>query len=200
MKIKWFLLALILLLTGCVRMDQGKTGSQDFTFKNKWARQATLQELTRWSIRGALSIQQPGESEIANYSWWQQGQQNYRITLASSLNLYQITVTGANGQVQLRRGSRDVIQASTPEALLQRSLGWQLPVSNLYYWVRGLPATGRKVASYDRYGHLATLRQSGWRVQYHSYTHYGRLDLPRKITMRRNGIKVTFVIKSWSFS
>lgn len=187
----------MLLLMGCVNLDVPKQGKQQFAFENKWQRQAALKEISRWKIRGALSVQQPGESEIANYNWQQRGRRNYRIELASSLNLYQIVITGNQGRVVLRRGKQPPLKASSPERLLQKSVGWVLPVSNLYYWVRGLPAPGQHQARYDRYGHLSTLAQSGWRIRYRSYTNLGRQDLPRKMELQRGRLKVTFVVKSW---
>jgi outer membrane lipoprotein LolB len=53
-------------------------------------------------------------------------------------------------------------------SLIQRALGWDMPVAHLGWWVQGDPAPGVAVQAVERdaHGRLAGLTQDGWRIAY----------------------------------
>ena len=50
-------------------------------------------------------------------------------------------ISGTPGQVTLNSAKTGLIQAATPEELLQRATGWQAPITHLVDWVQAKPAT-----------------------------------------------------------
>ena len=80
---------------------------------------------------------------------------------------------------------------------MQQQLGWRLPLSNLFYWMRGLPAPGNYQADFDRYGHLTLLSQMGWQVHYANYVSVGSVDLPQILELTQAELYVKIVIKRW---
>ncbi len=187
----------VLALTGCVNL---RVPDEDIVFKHvsPAARQEQLGLIRHWRITGAFSIRVPGQSPaLANYVWNQLGQNSYRIKLASSLNLYTAMIVGRYGSVTLWKTSTKHFTAKTPEALMEREMGWYLPIRDMFYWVRGIPAPGKAATTFDQYGHLRTLRQKGWIIDYDRYQVENEIDLPRLITMQRGNIHVRLVIKGW---
>ena len=82
--------------------------------------------------------------------------------------------------------------------MLEEQLGWQLPVSHLVWWVRGLPAPDSKSKlTLDGDSRLASLDQDGWQVQYLSYTEQNGYWLPERLKLHGKDLDVTLVVKDW---
>jgi outer membrane lipoprotein LolB len=81
---------------------------------------------------------------------------------------------------------------------MQENLGWSVPVKNYYYWVRGIPAPHLPYQkTMDRYHHIQTLSQQGWRIDYLSYQSYQGIDIPRKIRLRYGKLTLLWVTQLW---
>lgn len=190
-------------LAGCVSTatppEQPETS---FKVKTVQERQAGLVEVHSWYATGAISIQQAQRSPvIMRYEWRQQGPDHYRIDLAASLNLAAVSITGTPQRVTLQKGNEPPVSAPTPEQLMQRSLGWSLPIPSFWYWARGLPAPGANEGTqYDKFGHLVSLRQKGWQVTFSGYHTIQGVDLPDVIELHRADIAVKLVIKQWQIN
>lgn len=185
-------------LIGCAHPPAPTTPSVSYQ-KISWPqRQHALNRITDWDIDGAFSIRQPNKTTIASFDWTQK-EKNYRIRIHSSLDLYGVNITGRPGLVMLWRAQNDHFTARSPEQLMQQQLGWRLPVSNLYYWMRGLPAPGNYQAQFDNYGHLSTLTQQGWQIQYAQYLSVRNVDLPQMLDLTNQDLGVKIVIKQWKF-
>jgi outer membrane lipoprotein LolB len=162
--------------------------------------QKTLKQIQDWKIKGSISISHNGRTDIASLTWIQSGKQTYMITLAGPLSLGATRIVGYPGHVILWKSKKEKYTAKTPEQLMQTRLGWQIPMSNMYYWVRGLPAPGMSAkTSYDDAHHLVHLNQQGWDVQYLDYTTVNGVELPRKMVLVYPDLLIKFVIKQWKF-
>ena len=161
-------------------------------------RQAQLQTVKDWHIKGAMAYRTPKDGQSASLAW-QQNQQQYQINLFGPLGVGRISLNGTRGKhVTLIRDGKE-FTAHTPEALMQQQLGWHLPIGNLYYWVRGLPAPGiAKSIQYDEFHHIITLVQQGWTIHYERYTATNGIDLPSKFTLQHSTLNVKVVISSWT--
>ncbi|OGT49417.1 MAG: outer membrane lipoprotein LolB [Gammaproteobacteria bacterium RIFCSPHIGHO2_12_FULL_38_11] len=190
---KCLLICGVVLLSGCVRL-QTPVASKTFEVQNIFSRQVKLSKINNWKIHGAFSIAQTGQQpEIANYVWNQVNSENYRIEISSALNLYSVVIVCRSGLVSLLKNGSQRFSAKTPEKLMEKALGWSLPISELDNWIKGMPADGKYKAKYDVYGHLILLKQMGWTVQYGSYKANKNVDLPQMITLQRTGLFVKIV-------
>lgn len=161
------------------------------------ARQKQLRTIQHWQLNGAIAIKTAQQGQTASLSWQQLSRQNYHISLYGPLGAGRVTLTGHKDGVRLLANNK-LYQAKTPEALMQEMLGWQLPVGNLYYWVRGLPAPSLQAqVRFDSYHHLSRLQQQGWTVTYQRYTGVGHFDLPSLLTLQRQDLTVKIVISQW---
>lgn len=160
-------------------------------------RKKQLSAIQHWQIEGAVAIKTPQHGQTASLNWQQQNHTDYQMSLFGPLGVGRVSLTGNTDGVTLLANNHQY-QAKTPEALMQKMLGWHLPVRNLYYWIRGLAAPGFKAQlTFDTYQHLAKLEQQGWWVTYQRYTGVGRYDLPSLLQLQHGNLTVKIVISQW---
>ena len=188
---------LILLLAGCAGFGpresvEGSGNSQD------WAtHKEQVSEIDGWQISGKVGIRAPRDSGSGTLFWLQR-QGYYDIRLSGPLGRGATRLTGRPDAVALEVAGQGRFEADSPEALVQSQLGWQLPVSNLLWWVRGLPAPdSRSRLSLDGQSRLAMLQQDGWDVEYLGYSEENGFALPARIKLSGRDLQITLVIKDW---
>ena len=160
-------------------------------------RQAKLEHLTRWKIIGKIAAQTQQAAGSATLAWTQ-NQDHFYITLMGPLGSNGLTLTGSSREVDLKTANGQLFSASSPEQLLAQQWGFEVPVSFLRDWVRGLPAPGVKAQlQYDAYGRLVSLTQQGWQVQFLSYTRVAGIDLPVRMNIISSLLKVKIVVYEW---
>lgn len=164
----------------------------------KQDRQAALNQIQSWNVSGKIAVQTPNDSGSASVDW-AQNHSRYRISLLGPLGSGGLKLSGQPGAVTLQTADGKRYTASSPEQLLAERWGFHLPVSNLKYWIRGLPAPGSvSNARYDSYGRLSELSQQGWRVRYLGYTRVSGIDLPTKIFANSTALNVKMMIYNWT--
>ena len=166
------------------------------------AGERSVNQLQHWTIVGKLGVRSPRENGSANLTWQQQAAPNYRIHLSGPLGAGATVISGSSSGVSLQRGDEPAMHARNPAQLTEQMLGWPLPVSEMFYWVRGLPAPGTSASEQrNAQGQLQGLRQAGWQLSFSDYQAVGAYSLPTRIkaeTSQGAGpVKVTLVIKEW---
>jgi outer membrane lipoprotein LolB len=154
--------------------------------------------VSSWEIRGALAAKNKSKGWSAAMHWAQNGPSSYQIRLMGPLGAGAVLINKKGGTITFQDGPKRITSTNADELLMQQT-GVRLPVSNLYYWVRGLPAPG-KVGSEQRdaANHLVMLRQSGYTVTFGNYTTVKGVALPGIVRLDGNGVMVKVVIKNWS--
>ena len=188
----------LLVLTSCATTPSNEQSPQNIpiTWEN---RVNTLSSIANWDLQGLIAIRTQNDAFTANWQWQQQNNHHYSISLFGPLGANAVQLTGAPDQVLLETSDGKKITSTSPESLLEQQLGWRLPVSNLYYWVRGLPVPNVSAQKqFDAYHHLTTLVQQNWTVQYLQYISVNHIDLPRKIALSNPNMHVKIVVNRWS--
>jgi outer membrane lipoprotein LolB len=162
------------------------------------ARKLELQQLQSWSLKARIAIQLDKEGGSASMSWSQTGAE-YLIRIVPPFGRGTFELDGDSDGVTMRGADEQVFHATDPETLLQTQLGWQVPVSGLIYWIRGIPEPSSKITTLvlDNEARLQHLSQNQWDVSYTDYIESGDLILPRKMSMQNSNVKVKLVIKEW---
>lgn len=166
-----------------------------------WAQRKTqLNALTNWQANGNIAMHaNKGTGANAAFSW-QQTKTNYQLRLFGPFGTQSILLLGNPKQVTLIAHNQTTC-AQDAEHLLMQQAGLYLPVSQLYYWLRGLPAPqSRYTVNLDTYNRLLKLRQSGWRINYLHYTNSGTLDIPDHIELSNGQWQVRILITHWEFN
>lgn len=187
-----------LALSGCVTMPAKQHALNKHL---SWEqRQTELSAIKAWTVKGAIGVHNKREGWSASVNWRQQ-QDSYKLQLYGPLGAGQVRLSGRPGSVSLTTADNKSAHASSGDQLLYQQTGWRLPVDNLRYWVRGIPAPGMPASeNLDNYNHLRQLQQQGWTISYQRYTAVNGMDLPSKIQFVRGNVKIRLVISRWLLS
>ncbi|KJH80254.1 MULTISPECIES: lipoprotein insertase outer membrane protein LolB [Pseudomonadaceae] len=189
--------ALMLLLAGCAGLGPQESVEGPGSADDWKAHKAQISEIDGWQINGKIGIRAPQDSGSGTLFWLQR-QDYFDIRLSGPLGRGATRLTGRPDAVALEVAGQGRFEAESPEALVESQLGWQLPVSNLLWWVRGLPAPdSRSRVALDANGRLANLQQDGWDVQYLGYSEQSGFSLPSRIKLAGRDLQITLVIKDW---
>ena len=167
-----------------------------------WSRQrAQLLALQQWQLRGRVNVRYYDESHTPRIQW-QQNQEQYHIRLWGTFNAGNTEIDGRPGRVTLEQDG-EVLTAESPEDLILDQLGYELPVSHLEYWIKGVPApVGEAQLAFDELNQLSSLEQDGWSVVYGDMRQYDQLSLPRRVDVSREAgdVRLRFVGLDWTLA
>lgn len=180
--------------TGCQSM-QTKTPAPVITTPGGTV--TAPKKLENFTINGKIGIttpataQAPAQAGSAFYAWGQQGDR-FAIELVGALGIGKTNIE-YNGQtatlVSEKTGS---MTASSPDDLLKKATGWQVPISQLPYWISGKPAPSDSGQQVDEAGRLVAAVNGDWTA---NFTYEGTKTLPNKINVRNDqGHKVVMTI------
>ena len=195
MKSRLLLIIIACLLQACVT----RLPPQPVEFKQH---QSQVTPVNQWQIKGKLGIKAPAESFSASIHW-QQVKAHYVIQLHGPLGQKSLRIEGSPKLVTLKEKGKDPVSSSSAESLFKRTTGWNLPLKQLDYWVRGLPAPGKiKAIAFNPQGLVEKLEQKDWLIKYEKYqaiTHQGQtLYLPQKLIASHQDLRLTLLIRDWT--
>lgn len=168
-------------------------------------RQLQLEQLTRWEVAGKLGVRVPGDNGSATLRW-RQVNADYTLDLSGPLGSGRVAITGKPGRVTLLQAGEEPVSATTAEELILYSTGWTIPVAQLTYWVRALPAPNEEIILYEKNAadQLTLLEQAGWRIRYSDYqtVRGGKHNvlLPNRVVAEYDDVRLTLVIREWQLS
>lgn len=158
-----------------------------------------------FNLRGKLGVVDGTENFSARFLWRQQATA-FDIDLWGPLGQGRVQLSGDERTLELRDGDGSVLSRGEPESVMQRHLGWSLPLSVLPHWVRGQPAPGMPASARqrDEAGRLIRFQQLGWEVDLERYQSLDGAEaeqtapvLPYRITARRDTYRVRLAISEW---
>ncbi|UTH76535.1 lipoprotein insertase outer membrane protein LolB [Chromobacterium sp. IIBBL 290-4] len=145
---------------------------------------------TPFNVSGRLSATLDGKGHVANFDW-RHAPAHDEVAINSPLgNTVAKVLRDPGGVALLADGKR--WEADDVEGLTQQVLGWPLPLSNLAWWIRGLPAPGMD----SRMDADGTLEQQGWRIRFIRDADEQSAH-PKRVEMQREGLIVKVVVQSW---
>jgi outer membrane lipoprotein LolB len=167
-----------------------------------WDQQRVLLEnLNDWQLGGRVNVRYEGESHTPRIRW-QQLDSEYNIRLWGTFNAGNTRIIGRPGNVTMEHDG-DVRTANSPENLILQQLGYELPVSYLEFWIRGLPAPKSNAdLTFNELNQLSQMFQDGWTIVYPDPRQYGSLTLPRRVDVSRpeNDILLRFIGLNWTLA
>lgn len=162
--------------------------------------QLHLEKLVTWRFSGLIGFRVPNKTGSATIHWQQQGKR-FVIWLSGPLGLGANKLEGDHRAVQLTDAKGHVYTAANAEALMQKNLGWSVPVAGLTYWLKGVAVPNQASnITLNSYGALASLQQAGWLIEYSHYVYMNDLPMPGKIMMIQGNITLTLIINQWSLA
>ncbi len=191
---------MVMVLAGCASFtkDSAKIVTESEKALRWQAVQAQLSTIDSWQLSGRLGLRIPGRSGSMSIDWTQ-GSRTFSLLLDGPFGQSLAQVKGNNrGVIANIAGESEPVSGPNPEYLMMRITGWNLPVSNLRYWVMGLPVPGlQSDVVLDDFGQPKTLQQQGWEISYLSYRLENGVRLPARLKVSRDDIRLSLVISSW---
>lgn len=162
------------------------------------SRSTELKQLESWKIKGRTAITQGKEGWNVGLRW-QEEQGIYQIKLEGPFAQGGVTLDGNNEQVVLTMTTGEKVASTNPESLISDVVGWNLPVSALREWVRGLPYQKHTIdsVSYNKEGQITHLEQQGWAIEYLRYMPFKHYSVPSKIYIKHPDLSLRLIIISW---
>lgn len=195
LTIRYLTLASTLSLAACATQPMAIAPAN--TALSDQAHQQRAATLKNWHIAGKIGIRTPKESVSASLQWVQNNK-DYTIRLFGPLGANGLTLIGNPYHVNMTTSNGQSVTASSPEKMIALQTGWKLPVSHLYYWIRGMavPHLPAQI-KWDAHHHLSELTQEGWHIQYLAYTNAHNIDLPSKLSMDTSELHLKIIISEW---
>jgi len=157
----------------------------------------TVNELAHWQVDGKIAIQYQGKTQTA-YFKWQNHNKDYVINLHGPFGQGAAILKKDKYGVHLQADGQEH-HADSAETLLDNSLGWSFPISDMNWWVRGVasPTAPIKHLQKNDNGQLQELQQQGWTIKYRKYQQTQQLTLPYKLVASRQNLTITLLLKQW---
>jgi outer membrane lipoprotein LolB len=188
------LMACVLGLAACAPL---RLREDDATLTAQRARETAVLAQMRWQLSGRIAVSNGDDGGNADVEWSQDGER-YDLRLRAPVTGKNWRLHGDARSATLEGVRNETLTGSNAAELLAREANWQLPVSELEYWVRGLRAPGAKAELvFDEAQRPARLLQSGWTIEYREY--FGDRDpaLPRKVFATKGKHRVRLFIEDW---
>ena len=157
------------------------TGCQQYTQPQAQGVSQIPEAANNFNLQGKIGVKTLGQSGSAFFTWVQQ-QDEFDIELSGILGVGKTQISGTPGQVTLNSAKTGLIQAETPEELLERATGWQAPITHLVDWVQAKPATTQAKISKDESNRPIQFLEDGWTVD---LSYNAQAQLPNKLILKQ---------------
>ncbi len=203
---KLFLGLLFLIIQGCA-----STPTPPLTLEQPSNWQATVDRILsieNWEFTGKIGVRVPKRIDSAVINRWKQHGNQFTIDLSSAIfGLGATRIEGSPNKVTITESGEDPVTSYQPERLINQHVGWPLPIAQLGYWIKGIPAPVTyptdKVESleFNDKEQLSQFSQSGWKIHYPRYSQISETtnttSLPGKIVLQQQQVKITVIVNEW---
>lgn len=161
------------------------------------AREQELGAQRDWGLEGRFAASDGRHGGSGSLTWRQHGS-HYMFTLRAPITGKTVELAGGPDGAVLTGVGHQPLAGQDAGAVLREEFGWDVPVGDLAWWVRGLRAPGRgAVLTFGANGLPATLDQDGWHVDYRDWYAERNPPLPRKVYASRDPYTVRVFIEQW---
>lgn len=192
------LAGIVLLAVGCapapvrVSANAGSLAAQG-------DREAALAGRRHWTLEARLFVSDGKDGGTTNLTWVQDGD-DYDFTVRYPITGKTLRLHGGATGAVLEGGDGGPVSGASAEALMSKTLGWQVPLSDLRAWVLGMRASGTQgELSFSTDGLPGKLEQDGWTVDYRDWDKTSSPPLPSKVFATKAPYVVKLANVTWSF-
>ena len=181
---------LLLLIGGCVTLPPPAALS--------WPeRRSALQQVADFHLRGRVAVAAGGSGFNATLRWAQRDG-GARVDLAAPLGIGAAHIDQRDGQIVVTTSRGERLAGAEASTAIEREFGFQPPFASLRYWLLGATDPARPAEeTLDDEQRLAHLEQDGWSIDYGDYRVTAGQWLPRRLTLRRESVRVRLLVQEW---
>lgn len=163
-------------------------------------REAMLATKTQWSLQGRVALSNGRDGGSGRIDWRQEGV-HYDIALSAPVTRQSWRLSGDEAGAQLEGLEGGTRIGPDPVELLREATRWEIPVTALSSWARGLradPRHGPASVLYAADGRLGRIEQAGWVIDYSSWQADAEgVELPNRLNASKGEAKVRLVVDRW---
>lgn len=195
--------AVLVLLHGCASAPPPPDEDHSRTEPSDWdERRTELAAFDQWTLEGRIAVRQGDRNDTGIIRMWEQDGEDFELRISSSFMGMGLTqIKGDPGHLIINTPDGEQYISDNPQLLIHEAMGWDLPIANLSWWVRGLPAPGDDEFHlyFDEDGNVGHLHQDGWEIYYenHASTNGELPATPRRLTATHGNALVRIAISSW---
>ena len=188
---------MLFILSGCSSLPQTATDSS-LSYDLYRERLDALSSLGEWSLKGRLAVSDEKDGGSGTLRWRQSAGSD-RLDFHGALGRGAWTLESDDRGARLQLADGRNYTDRNLEDLVNRQLGWQVPVDALSWWVRGLEAPGGvEKRSVGQGGELNQLEQFGWVIEFSRWRDQAGTLLPLKMVARQEGKSVKLAVREWN--
>ena len=187
-------LVLISVLAACAAPARRHADSAALSLQMQ--REAALDEQTSWSLSGRIAVSDGRDGGSGRIDWHQNGER-FVIDIRAPVSRQTWRLTGSPEGAQLDGLEGGRRTGPDAQSLLQREVGWQLPIADLVAWARGARGKGAARIEFDPSGRPLMIAQRGWVVDYRAWGE-GEPILPRKVFAANGDRRVRLIVERWN--
>lgn len=186
-------------LHGCATIES--------TTNVEWqSHQQRLAQVTQYRASGKLGYISPEQRQSLNFQW-SNAPDSTQVRMTTFLGQTALNLTSSPNEASVETYDGETYTAPSPEVLIQRLTGLNIPVEQLNDWMLGRP-TQADDYQLNQTNTLASLtKQVGahtWKLDYLSYQDVqylgSALPLPKKLKLTQGDISINIVISTWKFN
>lgn len=155
--------------------------------------------ISKWETSGRVGIRTQEDAVSGNFNW-QKDPKTFALSIVGPFGQGATKLDqNQDGMVTLAYEDT-IVTGNNPAALLQQELGWEFPVEQVTYWIRGLAAPNSPSRIYqDPISKLPnTIEQDGWLITYNNFTKVDGLSLPQRMQVSNPPFRVNLIINQWT--
>ena len=159
-------------------------------------REKTLAAQPGWQLEGRLGVSDGRDSGSGSLQWRQDGD-TFHFSVHAPVTGKTWVLSGDAQHAVLEGLRQQPVEADDAAQLLERELGWHVPVVELTHWVRAARANGDARVEFRADGLPSAIEEDGWKIEYPDYDTAHQPPLPRKIFASRGSYRVRLAVSKW---
>jgi outer membrane lipoprotein LolB len=205
LSIRLFAAALPLLLAACVHKEAVKPQPQaDYAtlLNEQRAREHLLAKTDHWVLQGKIGVsgEVNGKKDggSGTLTWTQNGE-SYEFVVRGPVGSKSFKLSVTPDGAVLEGLDDGPLRSPDAESLVEKALGWHVPLRNLRAWVMGMRAdSGPAELKFGDNGLPVLLSQDGWSVNYPAWDTTRQPSVPSKVFAENPPYKVRLSVESWN--
>jgi len=182
---------LLLLLSACVAKQPKPTLDP--------TKGLPLSKLEHWQLTARIAIKTADDNLTASLNW-QKNHKLFDFLVSGAFGVTYAHLIQEEDQATLEIPDTDLLTHSNAEFLLHQTLGWDFPLNELSYWVKGLPSgNSEEQIHYDEQGKIKQIHMGLWKIDFSKHKHYQGYLLPKMIKVEHPDMSMKVVAKKWLF-
>lgn len=172
------------------------------------ARETALRADRDWGLAGRVALANGDRGGSGRMDWRQSGERT-SVSLSAPITRQSWRLDAWPGGATLAGLEGGPRHGPDPADLLRQSTGWEIPVTALPAWLRGLRAEDQGAAAleFGADGRLARMQQAGWTITYSDWRmpeaagaaapSADGVALPHRLEAVRGEARVRLVVDGW---